>query len=132
MIGELVHNQTLQLLFIVCLLLAAADFLVGAVAALRSHTFSVDYVAVWIDTHLLKRVFPIVILASVAASLTAALTGFPDADATAKFALGAAGTTAWGVSLAAFATYAIESLKSLQDNVGAFNTGTKGLPDSPS
>lgn len=131
MIYELVHNQTLQLLLIVCLLLAAADFVVGAVAAIRSHTWSADYIATWIESHLLQRVFPIVILASVAATLSAALTGFPDADQGAKLALSAAGTTAWGVSLTAFVSYAIESLKSLQDNVAAFNTATKGTPDEP-
>lgn len=63
MIDVLLHSQPLQALIAVLAVAVILDFAFGVLAALASGVFDWAYVAEFLQTHLLGRVFPILLAA---------------------------------------------------------------------
>lgn len=109
---DLTHLSLLQLL-IVLLITAAVDTLTGIVGAVMSHTFTVDLVATYLETHVLKRVFPILGVGFLAQSL-----GGPEG----------AGAVIWAGALLSLGAYVAETVASVQTNLA---TAIPPAPPAP-
>lgn len=129
MLKDVFANQTLLLILSASLILSAADTLSGVYASIASHTFSLTYLRAWLSDHLLKGVFPIVLLAAVSAVIGALPARFPNADAALTTALAASASIAWAIAVAGFLTYAASTIKSLQENVSQAGTKSKPAPN---
>lgn len=92
---------TLQQFAILLLAVAAVDFATGVYSALHSGSFSWAAVADVLETHVLKRVIPI--LAPVALSLS--------------LPAGQTHDVLWSTALAATALYLTETISSITDNL---------------
>jgi hypothetical protein len=88
-------------------LLALLDTGGSMALAVVKGTFSLGSVAVWVQSHVLRRVFPIVALAILGHGIgTAASWIVPPID------------TAFDLALVALAAYALETIASLRDSFG--------------
>jgi hypothetical protein len=114
---DILHDQTLQLVLLLAVICALADWVTATLAAVRTHTFAVTYVDEWAHSHLLGKVFPIVALALAAAAINASLAAFPTADSTLRTTMSASAGAAWIASLAALATYAASTLAALTNTL---------------
>ena len=97
---------TLQQLIGLTVLVTAIDVLGGIALAVIHGTFSLAYVAVWLQSHVLPRVFPIVALALIGH-------GFP-ADGSIVPAI----PFAFGLAVAGLTAYLLETIASLRDSFG--------------
>ena len=98
---------TLQQLIGLTVLVTAIDVLGGIATAVIHGTFSLAYVAVWLQSHVLPRVFPIVALALIGH-------GFP-ADGSIVPAI----PFAFGLAIAGLTAYVLETVASLRDSFTA-------------
>lgn len=89
---------TIAQVIIVTLVLTFLDFIGGVLPAVISRTFSAALVAAFLETHVLKRVFPIVGLLLISTSLGATTS---------------AGQAVWALAILGVATYLAETVKSL-------------------
>jgi hypothetical protein len=121
--AALLEDQTLQLVVLLALLCALADWIAGTLASFRAGTFDWAHLADWLRNHLVLRVFPIVALAVLSAAINATLAGFPNADAALRTTMQASATAAFAGSLAALLSYGAETLQSLGQNVATIQSG---------
>lgn len=98
---------TLQQLIGLTVLVTAIDVLGGIALAIVHGTFSLAYVAVWLQSHVLPRVFPIVALAFIGH-------GFPE-DGSIVPAI----PFAFGLAIAGLTAYVLETIASLRDSFTA-------------
>ena len=95
---------TLWQVFGLLTVVAALDVLGSTALAIVKGTFSLGAVAIWIQSHVLRRVFPIFGLAVLGH-------GIPQLDVPAI-------DIAFGLALAALAAYTLEMIASLRDSFG--------------
>ena len=93
---------TITQLVILTLVLTLIDFVGGVLPALIKGAFDPALGATFLDTHILKRVFPIVGLVLIAQTLG------PTTDA---------GKLVWGMALVGVTTYLVETVASLSGNL---------------
>jgi hypothetical protein len=98
---------TLQQLIGLTVLVTALDVLGGIALAVIHGTFSLSYVAIWLQSHVLPRVFPIVALGLLGH-------GFP-ADGSIVPAI----PFAFGLAIAGLTAYVLETIASLRDSFTA-------------
>lgn len=97
---DLSNLTQLQLLGVL-LVVAVLDTLSGIFGAISAHTFSVSVVADYLESHVLKRVFPIFGLGFLGQTL----------------GTGQAGAAIWGLALVSLAAYVAETVASIQSNL---------------
>lgn len=124
MIQAIVTDQALQSIVLLTLIAALADFVTGVLAAIRTHTLSADQIAAFVSSHLLGRALPIILVASLASLLSAAVGGMADAPPVLAGAIAAAWAAAWAAVIA----YVLETLASLQGNLTTVATATPPKP----
>ena len=95
---------TLQQLIGLTVLVTVLDVAGGIALAVVHGTFSLNYVAVWLQSHVLPRVFPIVALGLIGH-------GFP-ADGSIVPAI----PFAFGLAIAGLTAYVLETIASLRDS----------------
>ena len=95
-------------------IVTALDVAAAMLLAAARGEFSLAYVAVWLQSHTLKRVFPIFALATLGH-------GVPQLDIPAIPAF-------WGMAVAGLVAYILETVKSIQDSFGGDNTPADADP----
>lgn len=95
-------NLTIQQVVGLTILTTAIDVLGGILLAIVHGTFSLSYVAVWLQSHVVPRVFPILALAAIGNGVPAF--GVP------------AIPFAYALALAGLAAYVLETIASLRDS----------------
>ena len=113
MITAIVGDTALQSIVLLTLIAGLGDLATGVIAALRSGAFSVDKVATYIGGHLLMRALPIILVATLASLLSAAVAGIPAPPVVLTGGIAAAWAAAWAGVIA----YVLETLGSLQTNI---------------
>ena len=96
-------NLTQLQLLAVLLVTAAIDTLSGIFGAIGNHTFSLSVVADFLESHVLKRVFPILGLGFLGQTLGS----------------GQSGAAIWASALLGLAAYVAETIVSVQSNLTA-------------
>lgn len=107
-------NLTLVQASIVLAIVTALDVASAYVLAVVHGNFSLASVALWLQSHTLRRVFPIFALAVVGHGIPAL-----DVPAIGPF---------WGLALAGLAAYALETVKSIQDSFADTTPPTDTTP----
>jgi hypothetical protein len=92
-------------------LVTAIDVLGSMAIAAMQGKFSLAYVAIWIQSHTLRRVFPIFGLAVLGHGLSSGETAFLPAI-----------PVFWAMAVAGLAAYLLETVKSLQNSFGPEDT----------
>lgn len=87
------------------IVLAVIDTLGAIALSVIQGKFSLGAVAIWLESHVLKRVFPILALAAIGHGLTFGGTEFLPAI-----------PFAFGLAVAGLAAYAVETIASLRDS----------------
>ena len=95
---------TLLQLLIITAAVAVVDTLSGIVGAVSAHTFSIDVVAQFLQTHVLQLIFPIVGLAFLSQTLGSGT--------------GAPGAAVWALAIGGLAAYIAETVASISSNLG--------------
>jgi hypothetical protein len=103
---------TISQLAVLLSLVTIIDVAGGLLDAARAGTLSAQYIAVFLDSHVLKRVFPIIGLALISKTLGEG----PD------------GATLWTLALGGLVAYVLETIRSLALNLPT--TTSTGLPSS--
>ena len=111
-LDSLTVSQVFGLLALVTLIDVAGSILL----AITRGVFSLSYLAVWLQSHVLRRVFPIFALAVIGH-------GIGDGNIVPAIPF------AFGMALAGLAAYALETINSLRDSL---NPATPNVPDGTS
>jgi len=99
------------------IVLAVIDTLGAIVLSVIQGKFSLGAVAIWLQSHVLRRVFPILALAVVGQGVTINGTAFLPAI-----------PFAFGLSIAGLTAYAVETIASLRDS---FSDASRPLDTTP-
>ena len=105
---------TLQQASVVLIIVTALDVAAAYVLSAIHGNFSLGAVALWLQSHTLRRVFPIFALAVIGHGIPAL-----DIPAIGPF---------WGLALAGLATYALETVKSIQESFADTTPPTDTTP----
>lgn len=108
---------TLSQVFATLAIIAAFDVLTAIAAAFAQGTFSLGAVAVWIQSHVLKRVFPIFALAVLGHGLAVNGTTYIPAI-----------EPAWWVAIAGLTAYVLETIASIR---GSFADASRPADTTP-
>ena len=108
-------NLTLLEVVSTLVLITAVDVVTAIVLAIIRGDFSLAYVAVWLQSHTVKRAFPIFALGLVGVGVPGIVPEIP---------------LAFGAALAGLAAYAGETIKSLMDTVST-TTPNKPTDETP-